>query len=127
MLVIRRKHGKLRKFAIMFKAGEFAPVTTQQEREQLFADFKRWGVSLASLADGLAVPYDRVRGWKSRPQYRIPDRYWYQLVHAHKAIYAHLMENGYIDIAGDILPKWKVKPRNKSNKPHNETTSETDK
>lgn len=116
MIVIRRKWGKAHKFVVMFKPSEFAPVTTQQERDRLFEDFKRWGVMLTSLADALGVHCDRVRGWKNRPQYRIPDRYWYQLVHVHKAVFAHLLENSYIDNTGNVLPRWRINPRKRKEK-----------
>lgn len=117
MLVIKRPYGRAHRFVVMFKPGEFAPTSTEQNREQLFGDFNRWGVSLTSLAGALGVTDDRVRGWKTRPQYKVPQLYWLQLVHAHKAVFTHLLENGYINVQGNVLPNWsKLRKRNVAKK-----------
>lgn len=106
MLVIKRPYGRTNRFAVLFKPGEFAPCFADQNRDQLFEDFSRWGVSLTSLANALGVADDRVRGWKARRKYRIPQLYWLQLVHVHKSIFQHLLENEYVDLQGNILPNW---------------------
>ena len=113
MLVVKKRWGRNTRFTVLFKPGEFAPISVEQNRRKIFDDFSRWGIPLVNISGALGVAPDRIRGWKAREQYRIPQLYWLQLVHAHKAIFQHLLENEYIDIKGDVLPKWKVKSKKK--------------
>lgn len=88
MIVVRHpKHYKVR-IALRPKREEFAPVLphpTIEERTQLFADLKRWGMASVDVGRALGVPEDRVRGWRVRTQFHIPLEYWDALKRLHAA------------------------------------------